>query len=274
MAAGGEGINLVARAALTRWQGEDAVVATAVAMGESGGDPEAANDSSSARGLWQTMMSYHAPKYERGEHWSDPYDNAEVAHEIWRASGWQPWVVYTEGTYLQHMDAARAAVERAGGDGNVITAAVTQDAASDGCGQVASVGWAAGGGRLVDWDGEQVEAHTAQMLRDAGRILGGRISVTQGSYSTDVEQSGGTHDGGGVIDVGAPVGSWDATVAAMRESGFIAWHRTPDQGDWNDHIHAIDPSSPNLSPEAAGQVEAFRNGGDGLGNYDTAVAGE
>lgn len=109
------GIEVTTAAALAAgWEGEDAVTAVAIAGAESTYNPDAENPSSTAKGLWQTMMSYHAPKYG-GDSWSDPYANARVAHQIWReAGGWSPWTVYTSGAYQAHMNDARAAVAAAG----------------------------------------------------------------------------------------------------------------------------------------------------------------
>jgi len=63
-----------------------------ISYAESGWNPNAQNPTSSAKGLFQTMMSYHEPKYA-GADWSDPYANARVAFQIWsEAGGWErPW---------------------------------------------------------------------------------------------------------------------------------------------------------------------------------------
>lgn len=107
---------LAADAALRAgWTGEDAVTAVAIAAAESGYRPTAVNPSSTARGMWQTMMSYHAPKYGAGESWRDPYANARVAYQIYQSEGWGAWVVHTSGAYRAHLDEARAAVTAAGG---------------------------------------------------------------------------------------------------------------------------------------------------------------
>jgi hypothetical protein len=105
-------VKLAAAAALAAgWTGNDAITAVAIAGAESGYNPQAANPSSTARGMWQTMMSYHAAKYAPGEEWSDAYANARVAHTIWQqAGGWSPWSVYTSGAYQSHLDEATAAL--------------------------------------------------------------------------------------------------------------------------------------------------------------------
>src|SRR5262245_55872373 len=95
------------------------------------------------------------------------------------------------------------------------------------------------------------------------------IPLSQGSYSTSVGQSAGTHDGGGALDVRVRdmTGSQkDAVVWALRKIGFAAWHRLPSQGDWPEHIHAIAIGDRELSPAAKQQVVDYRNGLNGLKN--------
>ena len=120
------GIATTARAALAAgWTGDDAVTAVAIAGAESGYRPTAANTSSTARGLWQIMLSYHRHRF-RGADWSNPAANARVAHALWSESGWRPWVTYTSGAYRKHLPEARAAVTAA--QGGIRTVAATKPA--------------------------------------------------------------------------------------------------------------------------------------------------
>ena len=85
----------------------------------------------------------------------------------------------------------------------------------------------------------------------------GAAALDQGSYSTSDPTSAGTHAGGGVVDVN--VDGWSAahrrTVAGvLRSVGFAAWVRSPTEGDWPWHIHAVAISDPDLAPEAQAQV--------------------
>jgi cell wall-associated NlpC family hydrolase len=89
----------------------DPLTALMVAGAESGYDPLAANPTSTARGLFQTMMSLHGPLYD-GADWRDPYANARVARVIYEAQGWGAWVVYTSGAYRAWEDEAREALAR------------------------------------------------------------------------------------------------------------------------------------------------------------------
>lgn len=105
-----------AAAAAAGWTGDDLVTAVAVAGAESGYNPLAENPDSTAKGLWQIMMSFHAPKFQ-GDDWRDPAANARVAHQLWLESGWQPWVAHTSGAYRKHLEEAAAAVARVTPDG-------------------------------------------------------------------------------------------------------------------------------------------------------------
>jgi hypothetical protein len=123
-----------------------------------------------------------------------------------------------------------------------------------------------GGGRIVN-------RRTAAMLREVERVTGLPLRVFQGSYNTSVSASGGTHAGGGVVDVWPAPPGRTATkyevrrvVEVMRRKGFAAWHRTPEQGPWGHHIHAVSIDDRELSPAAARQVEAYRAGRNGLAN--------
>ena len=57
-----------------------------------------------------------------------------------------------------------------------------------------------------------------------------------------------------------------AAVTALREVGFAAWLRTPAQGDWPLHIHAIAISDTDLSAPAQNQVGDYYEGRNGLAN--------
>jgi hypothetical protein len=120
-----------------------------------------------------------------------------------------------------------------------------------------------GGGR-VSIQGKLLDATTANIFQKAAAILGG-LRLMQGSWSTSVAASGGTHAGAGAMDVAPNSATWDRAVSVIRSLGAIAWHRTPAQGPWGHHIHSITPGVPGLSPAAQRQVASFRAGGNGLG---------
>lgn len=65
---------------------------------ESGGNPDAKNQVSSARGLFQILASLWAP------HYGIPYDalynpqlNVRLAADIWSHQGWTAWTVWNRG---------------------------------------------------------------------------------------------------------------------------------------------------------------------------------
>jgi len=103
------------------------------------------------------------------------------------------------------------------------------------------------------------------MVLAAEKILGYQFDIIQGSYNSGVAASAGTHDGGGAVDVWGKGGSHVAAeVAALRKVGFAAWGRTPAQGPWGYHEHAIAIGDPELSSGARNQVTAYKNGRNGL----------
>jgi hypothetical protein len=116
---------------------------------------------------------------------------------------------------------------------------------------------------IVTRDGKKVDAITDAALKRAEKILGRKITVTQGSYNAGgVKASAGTHDGGGVVDCPA----WDAdeTVIALRAVGFAAWHRPAIPNLWPEHIHAVLIGNAKLAPVAFRQVQAYLQRRDGL----------
>ena len=133
-------------------------------------------------------------------------------------------------------------------------------------------------GARVAFDGKTVDSRTKAMLTEAGAILGAPLRLDQGSFSTSDPTSAGTHAGGGVVDVN--VDGWTAahrkTVAGvLRSVGFAAWVRSPTEGDWPWHIHAVAISDPDLAQEAQAQVGDYYLGRNGLKNHapDTGPAG-
>jgi hypothetical protein len=119
-------------------------------------------------------------------------------------------------------------------------------------------------GSVQAFRGVRLNERTIRMLLSAERMLGRVFHIMQGSYSTRVAASGGTHAGGGAMDTDGP-GGWNAAVSALRRAGFAAWHRTPAQGPWGHHIHSIAIGDPTASAAARRQVQSYLRGGDGLG---------
>ena len=113
--------DLCAKVALRAgFSGDRLVTAVAVGMGESSCRPDAQNSNgptkgcpngSVDRGLWQINSCWH-PSVSK----SCAYDaqcNANAAYRISaKGTNFRPWVAYTNGSYRNHLEAARAAVGR------------------------------------------------------------------------------------------------------------------------------------------------------------------
>lgn len=125
----------------------------------------------------------------------------------------------------------------------------------------------------VTYGGRTVNKRTAEMMNRVERRLGRSADLTlyQGSYNTSVGASAGTHAGGGAVDVASS--DW-AVAKAMRQEGFAAWVRSPSEGPWAWHIHAIAIGDREMSSAARSQVAAYFAGRNGLANNraDTAPA--
>lgn len=126
-------------------------------------------------------------------------------------------------------------------------------------------------GQQTTYTGKTVNQRTRDMLAEADAMVAHSIVVTQGSYNAGgVAASGGTHDGGGAIDISvAPLSTtqrWQ-TVKALRTVGFAAWLRTPSQGPWPYHIHAIAVGDTDVSISARNQVADYYVGKNGLASH-------
>lgn len=115
------------------------------------------------------------------------------------------------------------------------------------------------------YDGHTVNYRTKAMLWQMADYLGYDLTVSQGSYSTSVGASAGTHDGGGAVDL-APA-DWENKVKVGRMVGFSAWHRTAIPGLWNEHIHMIAIGDKEMSDAARKQVQDYFAHLDGLASH-------
>jgi LysM repeat protein len=124
----------------------------------------------------------------------------------------------------------------------------------------------------VSYSGRTVNVRTRIMLDRAAKILGrDSLPLAQGSYSTTTSASAGTHAGGGVVDVSSSSWEW---AKALRQVGFAAWVRTPSEGQWPYHIHAVAIGDKQLSSSAANQENAYFNGRNALANNRADTAPE
>lgn len=154
--------------------------------------------------------------------------------------------------YAARVDEARTLVDRAVGSVTCPDLTAAQQAA------VTVIGGAAWT-RIV-MQGKFLDSDTHARIVAA---LGSAWRLNQGSWSTSVAASGGTHAGAGVADL-TPTGlGWVEAETALRGKGLIAWFR-----NWpgNLHIHLVNPHVDGLSPSASNQVSAWNRGEDGLGS--------
>ena len=129
------------------------------------------------------------------------------------------------------------------------------------------------------WRGAYLDNRSADMMQGLVNLLdsatAAKVRPTQGSYSGGVAASGGTHDGGGAIDLagqdsGMTQTDREAIRDAGRQVGWAMWIRDPSQSDWPWHIHgiAVQPGGKGdrgcLSSGAHGQVEDYYEGRNGL----------
>ncbi|MGZ0151868.1 hypothetical protein ACXJJ3_32750 [Kribbella sp. WER1] len=122
----------------------------------------------------------------------------------------------------------------------------------------------------ITFEGFRMDARTRDMLIELRRITTAPVVLTQGGFNKGgVAASAGTHDGGGALDIRArnlTDTQIREVVLRARQVGFAAWHRTPAQGKWVEHIHMIAVGCPSLSAGAKKQVTAYKNDRNGLAN--------
>jgi putative peptidoglycan binding protein len=131
----------------------------------------------------------------------------------------------------------------------------------------------AGGGDTIDvfaplsWRGHTFDRMTIAAILAAEQRLGFQVVITQGSYNTTVDASGGTHDGSGALDIHFDPATSDKIVLAFRQTGFASWRRFKNS-DWPDHVHCELLDDPHASDQAKSQWAAYRRGEDALGGDD------
>jgi len=85
---------------------------------------------------------------------------------------------------------------------------------------------------IVEWRGKKFDPQTRDMLVELDKLVGPNVQIkpTQGSFSSGVAASAGTHSGAGAVDLSVASLSLDQinlVVFLMRRLGFAAWHRVP-----------------------------------------------
>lgn len=110
--------NIVSVARNAGFQGDDLVIAVAVALAESKGNAMAYNPEIAAGtptgmgsyGLWQIYLEVH-PEFT-GWNLYDPQTNANAAFQVYQAAGnsFRPWSTFNSDKYLAQLDTARTHV--------------------------------------------------------------------------------------------------------------------------------------------------------------------
>ena len=101
------------------FSGTDLIIAVAVAIAESSGNPQAYNPEVEAGtpsgqgsyGLWQIYLKAH-PEFS-GQNLYDPQINANAAYRVFQEQGWSAWSTYSSKMYLSHAIVAGAAAVEA-----------------------------------------------------------------------------------------------------------------------------------------------------------------
>lgn len=117
---------IAAYAANAGFAGEQVKIAVAVALAESGGDPNNHNTTppDDSYGLWQINMYQGLGPSRRKEfglasndQLFDPATNARVAYGIYKRSGWTAWTTYTRGKYKDFLKDAEIGINGVTPDG-------------------------------------------------------------------------------------------------------------------------------------------------------------
>lgn len=120
---------------------------------------------------------------------------------------------------------------------------------------------------VVMYRGSAMDRYTKRALKLAEKKAGFKFGITQGSYNAGgVAASGGTHDGGGALDISTNNLSKKkkaVMLKSLKRAGFAAWLRTPAQG-FGEHVHAIQHGNKKASAGAKAQRGSYDRGRDGL----------
>jgi hypothetical protein len=124
-------------------------------------------------------------------------------------------------------------------------------------------------------EGQTLNRRTNSSFQQAKRVyytIGGTGSVHlfQGSYTGDVDESAGTHLGGGATDTGLSIPTaknWRLWLKALRLCMFAAFDRPDLPGHWDHHNHALLLGDRELSGSARRQVQDYYAGRNALANH-------
>lgn len=99
-------------AANAGFQNDDLIVAVAIALAESSGNPQAHGDltlkGSGSYGLWQIYSHAHPEFGPDFTQLFDPQTNANAAYQVFKAAGnsFTPWSTFNNAAYAKYLDQA------------------------------------------------------------------------------------------------------------------------------------------------------------------------
>lgn len=99
----------------------------------------------------------------------------------------------------------------------------------------------------------------------------GHVYLIQGSYNTSISASGGTHAGGGAMDIAPSVKTaknWAILQKAARMCGVADWDRPDLPGNWLHHNHGIVIGDKQMSYQAKRQITDYYAHRNGLANHN------
>jgi len=118
---------------------------------------------------------------------------------------------------------------------------------------------------LIAWRGVVIDRRTAALLCVVEQELGYTLSIIKAHEMGGAGSvSSTTHNGLGVVDL-APYDAKNKLRALKKFMG--AYHRTPSQGPWSEHIHACSFVTRGMDPLAVAQLVDFDKLLDGLAGH-------
>jgi soluble lytic murein transglycosylase-like protein len=93
------------RSLVEQYSDWDSNIMLAIMRGESNCNPNSVNWADGHNGCQGSfsLLQVACLHYSDGQDKFDPSTNIQVAHNIWLRSGYMPWAVYSQGTYLKYI---------------------------------------------------------------------------------------------------------------------------------------------------------------------------
>lgn len=120
----------------------------------------------------------------------------------------------------------------------------------------------------VTFRGRAFDRMTAAGVEHWEYLLGRKLNVVQGPFSTAVGASAGTHAGSGAVDADHEDGMDPGEVQwAGRLAGWAVWFRPAIPDLWGAHYHGIQLGNLRISDDARKQVQDYYAHLDGLRSH-------